>query len=237
MAALASLTAAVRYCERGESLAVWAEPVNAITNGGYLVAAAFGWHLLRRTPVSSDDRVRLTVLVAITAAIGVGSAAFHTMPSTATKFADVVPIAAFVSLAFYLALTRVVALSKPTAIIALLAFAAAAAGMIAGAHVAGCGDGGCLNGAPGYLPVLIALGATALAALWRGSRSFEALAGATVTFALSLTARTLDHAVCPLASLTGVSITAHAAWHLGTALTAYLVIRGLIAGLAPRATS
>lgn len=237
MTAIASLTAAVRYCERGASLAFWAEPVNAVTNAGFLVAAALGWHLLSRTPLSSADRAPMAVLVAIAATIGVGSAAFHTVPSTLTKLADVVPIAAFVALALYLALTRTVAVPVSKAFVSLIVLGGAAGGITAGAQAAGCGDGSCLNGAPAYVPVLLALAATSLAAHRRGSPSFKLFAAATATFALSLAARTLDHAACPLASVAMVSVTAHAFWHLGTAVTAYLVIRGLAAGLSTRATS
>lgn len=234
---MASLTATVRYCERGASPEFWAEPVNVLTNAGFLVAAALGWRLLCRTPLLPADRTPLTALVVIAATIGFGSAAFHTMPTAVTKLADVIPIAVFVAAALFLALTKVFGVSRHRAVLWLSLLAMTAGGIAAAGSSLGCGDGTCLNGAPAYLPVLAALAATASAAHRQGSSSFVAFTAATAVFALALTARTLDHAACPLASVATVSVTAHAFWHLGTALTVYLVLRGLTAGLGVRATS
>ena len=47
---------AVRYCERGGSPDFWAEPLNAITNAGYLAAALGGLALVRSSRLSAADR-------------------------------------------------------------------------------------------------------------------------------------------------------------------------------------
>lgn len=237
MAADALLAAGVRYCERGASLEFWAEPLNAITNAAFLVAAACACKQLRRTALLPPDKRALTGLVGLAAVIGLGSAAFHTMPSPITKLADVVPIAAFVAAGLYLALTRVLALATAQAVVWLLALGSAAAAIAGAAATLGCGEGACFNGTPGYLPVLAALAATAVVAHRHRSPAAPAFAMATLVFALALTARSLDVVLCPLTALGPLSLTAHAFWHLGTALASYLVIRGLAVGMSNRLTS
>lgn len=222
---------AVRYCERGGSPDFWAEPLNAITNAGYLAAALGGLALVRSSRLSAADRGWLLGLVVLAASIGLGSAAFHTAPSPLTKLADVVPIALFVVAALYLALTRLLAIRIPLAFGLLALLGIVSAGIALGGTWIGCGDGSCLNGAPGYLPVLAALVLTAFAAVRVRSASALSLMMASLAFAAALTARTLDLAACPIAAVGAYSITAHALWHLGTALAAYFVLRGLVLGL------
>lgn len=237
MIPLAALLPVVRYCERGTSPDLWAEPVNALTNAGYLVAAASAYAVIRATALSSDDRAWLNALCIIAASVGIGSALLHTAPSSITKTADVVPIAVFVALALYVALRRVLGLTAGTTLAWLVALGCAAAAIAASAARFGCGNGSCLNGAPAYLPVLVALVATARATQRLRSPAARPLLFASAVFAFALTARTIDVAVCPLFSLGPLAITAHALWHLGTALAAYLVLRGLAHGLAIPPTS
>lgn len=231
MPPLISLLQAVRYCERGAAPEFWAEPVNAITNAGYLAAALAGYALVRASRLANGDRRGLLALVALAASIGIGSAAFHTAPSPLTKLGDIIPIAFFVIAALYVALWRMLGLSGVSALCWLAALGAMIAMVAIGGKSFGCGDGTCLNGAPGYLPVLAALTATAFAARHKNSNAAPSLLLASLAFAAALAARTFDLAVCPLATAGGMTITAHAFWHLGTALVAYLVLRGLVAGL------
>ena len=59
------------YCERlGPGF--WAEPVNALTNLAFIVAAIWAW---RR----GEGELPVRVLAAILFAIGVGSGLFHTL--------------------------------------------------------------------------------------------------------------------------------------------------------------
>ncbi len=78
------------YCERLDS-SYWAEPVNAITNLAFLIAAFIMW---RRV---CDQRMPLArVLVMILAAIGVGSFLFHTHAQVWAAIADTTPILLFI---------------------------------------------------------------------------------------------------------------------------------------------
>lgn len=231
MPPVVSLMQAVRYCERGASAEFWAEPLNSITNAAYVAAALGGWALVRSSRLSNPDRGWLICLIALAASIGAGSAAFHTAPSVLTKLGDVVPIGLFVVAALFVALTRVLSMSLPVALGWLALLGAVSMAISIGGAWIGCGDGSCLNGAPGYLPVLAALVMIAFAARRAKSASAPSLMLASGAFAAALTARTLDLAVCPLATVGAFAVTAHAFWHLSTALTACLVLRGLALGL------
>jgi hypothetical protein len=79
------------YCERlGPGL--WAEPVNAITNLSFFVAAIAIWrHASRHDSLSSE----IWLLVGLTLSIGVGSALFHTNATIWAQILDIVPILMF----------------------------------------------------------------------------------------------------------------------------------------------
>jgi hypothetical protein len=76
------------YCER-LGPAYWAEPVNAITNAAFLIAAVIMW---RRTGGLFTARP----LCAILAIIGIGSFLFHTHATAWAAMADSLPIAGFI---------------------------------------------------------------------------------------------------------------------------------------------
>lgn len=76
------------YCER-LGPAYWAEPINAVTNAAFLIAAAVMWGRSRGLPVAR-------LLCAILAVIGVGSFLFHTHATAWAAMADTLPIAVFI---------------------------------------------------------------------------------------------------------------------------------------------
>jgi len=75
------------YCERLDP-GFWAEPVNALTNAAFLVAALVMW---RRSAGIAEARWLAGVLFAI----GVGSFLFHTFATVWAVISDVVPILVF----------------------------------------------------------------------------------------------------------------------------------------------
>lgn len=85
------------YCERLDA-AFWAEPVNAISNLAFLIAAFVMWRWLRE-----GGPVEARLLVAILTAIGVGSFLFHTTAAVWAGVADVGPIALFILVYVYAA--------------------------------------------------------------------------------------------------------------------------------------
>ena len=144
------------YCERIDG-SFWAEPLNAVTNVAFLVAALAGFWLWRRQ--GGRDAVTL-VLIGLVFAIGIGSFLFHTIPNRWTLLADVVPIQFF---AF--ALRRFLGLSGAMAAAGTLAFLALALGLSAvGRAILPVGT----VGSAGYAAFLLGLIGMALAMLRAG---------------------------------------------------------------------
>ncbi len=84
------------YCERVD-LTFWSEPVNAITNLAFLIAAVYMW---RRTSGVVPARALCVILFAI----GIGSGLFHTTATLWASLADTAPIGLFIL--FYLFLVN-----------------------------------------------------------------------------------------------------------------------------------
>ena len=83
------------YCERVDA-AFWSEPINAVTNAAFLIAAIWAW---RRPDLPMMGRV-LTVILAL---IGIGSFLFHIFTQTWAGLADVLPILTFILVYIYVA--------------------------------------------------------------------------------------------------------------------------------------
>src|SRR5215470_10212883 len=135
------------YCER-TSPAFWAEPLNAASNVAFLIAAALAL-VLWRSQERKDPGT--AALIALTAIIGLGSFAFHTLATKGAVLLDVIPIALFVYGYLLFALLRFLRLSFVVAAANLVAFIAAsrALPLIVPPDV--------LNGSFEYLPPLAAL--------------------------------------------------------------------------------
>jgi hypothetical protein len=211
----------VGYCERLDG-AFWAEPLNAVSNAAFLLAALAGFLLLRRQGRRDWPAEALTALVAI---IGIGSFLFHTMPQRWTLLADVVPIQFFALCYFGLALNRFLGLSPLAAAIGAILFLAACFGLASSlAPLLPAG----MRGSAGYAGFLIGLAGVALAARHRGGALTGArIAAAGLVFASSLALRSLDSVLCG-----AVPFGLHWGWHLLNGLLLYLLLRAAI--LAPR---
>ena len=202
------------YCERtGPGL--WAEPLNAVSNAAFVVAAIL---LLRRG--RSPDRIAdgFAWLVGL---IGIGSALFHTLAVHWSMLADVVPIALFIHAYVFLALRRFLGFSAIAALGGTLAFAVAAAFFEpALSRLVGQPLGPLTNGSIDYAPAALALfGVGAASRAW-GHRAGAALIGIGALFLASLAARTFDAALCPV-----VPFGTHWLWHLLNACVLYALVR------------
>ncbi|HWK95742.1 MAG TPA: ceramidase domain-containing protein [Pseudolabrys sp.] len=202
------------YCERlGPSF--WAEPVNAVTNASFLIAAVAAFLLWRRRA----DNWPALALIAVTFAIGIGSFIFHTVATRGAALFDTVPIAIFIYGYLWLALRRFLGLSAwmaPALVIAfgLLSFAL-------GAVI----PRGALNGSHGYLPALAAL--VVVGWLTREGRPRRLLFAAAAVFAVSIALRSIDQAVCA-----ALPLGTHFLWHSLNGLVLYLLLRAAL--VAPR---
>jgi len=209
------------YCERRDP-AFWAEPVNALTNLAFLLAAAAAFVLWRRS-AARDGAV--LVLIVVTVLVGLGSFAFHTLATRGASLLDVVPIALFIYGYFWFALHRFVGLAWPRALAATIAF------FILSSWFPAQLPRGFLNGSGGYLPAwaaMVGIGA------WLTRRRHPAgrpILAAALVFTLSIACRAIDQAVCATTPLG-----THFLWHLLNALVLYLLLRAAIVHGAPRVT-
>ena len=195
------------YCERA-SAAFWAEPVNALTNAGFLVAALAAFVEWRR---AGGRDVPVLALIAVMVLIGLGSFAFHTLATRGAVYLDVIPIAVFIYGYLALALRRFLALGWLPTIAILVGYIALSRLL---AHLT---PPGTLNGSIDYLPALAAL-LIMLGFVPVTVRRTVALAAA--VFVISLAFRTVDRAVCgtfPLGT--------HFIWHLLNAVVLFVLLR------------
>ncbi len=198
------------YCERLEA-GLLAEPLNAVTNGAFLVAA---WRLQRLARRGDGSDRGVLVLAALALAIGIGSSLFHTFATGWALAADVVPILLFQLLFLLLYLRRQAGLGAAPAAGLCLAFLLAC--------LAGRSAPALLNGSLAYAPTLAVL--ALLSWHQRHTQQSGLLLAATGLFSLSLLLRSLDNALCPL-----WPIGTHLFWHLLNAAVLVLSGQALVA--------
>ena len=201
------------YCER-TSDAFWAEPVNALTNGAFLVAAVAVLVWARRT---GRFDLGIGLLIALTAAIGVGSFLFHTLATRWAAIADVVPILAFIVAYLMIVCRRFFGLAWTYAVPIGLAYLPASIGFrLLWRRIAGGGFGA----TGGYLPAVVALLVVAGLLARRRHPAARPLAVAAVLFVVSLSFRSLDLPLCA-----AMPLGTHFLWHLlNGALLAWLML-------------
>ena len=223
------------YCERGTDPAFWAEPLNAISNAAFLIAAIAalmewnrGRHDLRGNDLGGGVELSLIALVAV---IGIGSFLFHTFATRWAAVADVLPITLFMFAYLGYALPRFLGLSWIATIVGLAAFFAA----ISMAESTTCGGSPCLNGSVGYVPALAALGVIGAWLAYIAHPASRPILTGTALFAVSLAFRTLDRSICPATALFGGrEFGTHFIWHVCNAALLYLLLRAAVRhGLAP----
>jgi hypothetical protein len=187
------------YCERTDA-AYWSEPVNAVSNAAFILAALVCWRVVRGT---ADAGAR--VLAAILLAIGVGSWLFHTHAQVWALLADILPIQAFILVYLFVATTRCFGLPRWAGLAAVALFFPYA-WLVSGGVRALFGP---LNGSVGYVPVPILIAAYGLALRNRAPATARGLLIGAGILATSLVFRTIDAAVCP-----AFPLGTHFVWHL-----------------------
>ncbi|RDC72805.1 hypothetical protein DLJ49_09290 [Rhodovulum sp. 12E13] len=186
------------YCERTD-FTYWSEPVNAVTNVAFLIAALWMW---RR--VSGRGLPLAEALCVILFAIGVGSYLFHTHATAWAATADVVPIVLFILTYVYVANRHFWELSPGKAGLATAAFLPYAA-----VTAPAFGALPFFEVSAAYWPVPLLIAAYA-AALWRRHpATARGLAIGALILVVSLVFRSLDEMVCP-----AVPFGTHFLWHI-----------------------
>ena len=199
------------YCERvGPGLL--AEPLNAVSNVSFLLAAWAAWVLAKRTGALSAG---VRALIALAASVGIGSILWHTYPTMLTLILDIVPILIFLIGYIWLYTRNVIGMRPLFAVASVAAFLLGTFLVIP--------YSGVLHGAPVYTPgLVVALVLGVFHATQRTVARFTLLAAAGVYLA-ALFFRTIDNEVCSV-----LPIGTHFLWHLLIGLVTYLAMRSFI---------
>jgi Ceramidase len=221
------------YCERGTSTALSAEPINAVSNVAFILAALMGLQLLEWRPREQQTSDHF-LLIGLVALIGIGSFVFHLLATQETELLDVIPIAVFTLVYLGFALNRFLGVPPGWMVLLVIGFTA----LMGAATQVKCWDGGvgfpgpevqgakpCLNGSVFYLPALGALIVVGLLLEERRHRAAPYVLWAAAIFAVSLTLRSLDLALCDKVLFEGQKVGTHAAWHVLNALALFLLLR------------
>lgn len=195
------------YCER-TGPEFWSEPVNALTNAAFLVAAYVMWRRTGgRLPIAN-------VLIVILALIGVGSFLFHTFATTWAALADVVPIGLFVLTYVFAANLRFWRWSWWGAAFATLLFfpyaplASVAFGRLPFFEISAF-----------YWPIALLIALYGLALLGRAPRTGQGLLIGAAILSVSLVARSVDQGICD-----ALPVGTHFLWHvLNAAMLAWMI--------------
>jgi hypothetical protein len=190
------------YCERLDP-GLWAEPLNALTNLAFIVAA-----LICAVRPGGQRPPLLRTLIAILAAIGIGSGLFHAFANVLTALLDVGAIAAFVFVYVFAVNRHVLGWSRGrawTSLLALSLYLALSTTVFAAI--------------PGFAISSVYWSVCALiagygAVLWTRRPAFaRGLVLGAAILSVSITARSLDLALCAR-----LPMGTHFLWHVLNAI-------------------
>jgi hypothetical protein len=186
------------YCER-LGPAYWAEPVNAVTNLAFILAAAvMAWRL------RGAHLPRANALVVLLAIIGIGSYLFHTHAQGWSALADTTPILAFILVYLYASSRDYLGLSKLWSLVSVGLFFPFAALLVPVFRQVPF-----LSNSAGYMPVVVLVAGYAAILARRAPDTARGLAIGAGLLLGSITLRSLDMPLCE-----SLPLGTHFAWHL-----------------------
>ena len=201
------------YCER-TGPEFWSEPLNAVTNLAFIVAAIVLIRIILRADIQVRRDPAVWVLTGLVFIIGIGSGLFHTFATRWALLMDVIPIAFFILVYTWYAIRRFA--TAPAWVCAISV--AAVLGLARAVPLLTDFRGGSYVAA---LTALVLIGG--FLAFARRHPAGGALLLAAATFAVSLTFRTVDAQVCA-----SVPFGTHFMWHLLNGCVLFIVVRALI---------
>ncbi len=201
------------YCERLDAT-FWAEPVNALSNAGFLMAAWLCWRLARKQAggVSPQGAILITLM----AMIGIGSFLFHTLAVFWAMLTDVIPIGTYQVLCVGFYARHVARWPQRTVAVIVLGFMAASA-------VLAATPDRWFNGSLAYGAALVMVLGLSLYHWLTDKREPYLLLWAALAVIGSLTCRVLDMKACAFSRLG-----THAGWHVLNAVALYCTTRAVV---------
>lgn len=204
------------YCERN-GVGLWAEPLNAISNLAFLLAAIWILRHLARDDTPGRRPYDLYLLAALLALIGAGSLLWHTLARPWSEWADIIPILLFISVYLLAYLMRIARMSAGMAVPGLVIFQSLNAAVQFGLPPHW------LNGSMFYLPAFLVLLGFSVHTRYLGLPQARDFLTGTAVFGLSLGLRSVDLVLCgvwPLGT--------HFLWHLLNAWVLYRLSLALL---------
>jgi len=201
------------YCERAGSSSWNAEPVNAVTNLAFFVAAWFIWKLLEKHKITDWKWQLLPVSVFL---IGIGSSLYHTFRSPLTMLADAVPIYLFFLVYFFLFSKAFLKRTKRAVMVTVL-FAATL--LLVTIYT----PRELLNGSIRHFLNAATLLGMAVVVRVKFGRKANLFFSVFAVYSLAILGRTIEPAVCQF-----FPVGTHFSWHILTAASAYLATRALL---------
>ena len=194
------------YCERLDP-SFWSEPINAVTNLAFIIAALYVWPRSKGLPLAQA----LTTILFI---IGVGSFLFHTFATPWAALLDVAPIGAFILLYLFAVHRDIIGLGLWKALGATALFFPFAAIIVPVLNMLPFFQ---ISGFYWTVPILLTGYGLALHKTPGIRQGF--LTGAAI-LAVSITARSLDDTLCNL-----LPIGTHFLWHiLNGVMLGYMIL-------------
>lgn len=199
------------YCERcGPGL--FDEPINAVSNLIFLIAAWAAWRLGKRYDALS---LGVWVLIGLSLCVGIGSLLWHTFASRWALYLDVLPILLFQLSFLWLYGRRVAGLNRAMIVSLLLGY------VIADLWLRPYRTW--LNGVLLYAPALGLSLSLGMYHCVRVQREPYLLLVSALFFSIALMCRTIDLFVCRW-----LPIGTHFLWHVLNGMVVYLAMRALI---------
>lgn len=205
-----------RVCER-HTAGVWAEPLNVLSNIGFIYVAYAIYRYYKRNEDIGRRRIydiqAMTVLIFV---IGINSILFHMMPSALTELMDTLPIVVFILIYFVSVIVRIGRCNIFQTIICAIAF-------MGFSHMLVSQFPRALNDSIGYLSSMIALIGIAIYLHLRARPSSQYFMLASIIGVVSLFCRAIDKAICDV-----WPYGTHFIWHSLNALLLYILMKQII---------
>ena len=188
------------YCERLD-VGIWAEPINAVTNFAFILAAIIMW-------IRCKNLVEGRVLAFLLFSIGCVSFLFHNFAQTWAAILDVTPILIFILTYIYAANRRFLVWSKRLSITGVILFFPYQFLVVSILSILQF-----FGASVQYIPVAILIFFySGLLHKSKSNLSRELFVGATI-LSLSIFARTIDAPLCAI-----VAVGTHFIWHILNAI-------------------
>lgn len=199
------------YCER-TSDSLFAEPMNLITNLGFIICAYF---VFRLATAKGKLRLDVKILTSLVAAIGVGSFLFHMCANKLTQMLDVIPIFLFQIAFLFCYLKQVAKICSKNILLLVGLFIILSFVFTQFPHY--------LNNSLSYIPALVFLLGIGIYHKQRKQELENYILLSVTIFLFSLTLRTIDPIVCEY-----LFIGTHFFWHILNSIMLYILLKSLI---------